>query len=91
MFGLVIRLVLLAAVVFGVVYGITRARRANAHGKEAKRIQAEIRALRVGIDEDLYTDEEYARMIEQIEQDCRREGIEIPDLPRRRLRKGDDA
>ncbi|MDH5673585.1 MAG: hypothetical protein OEZ06_15630 [Myxococcales bacterium] len=83
MTGLLVRLVLLAAVLFGVAYGITRALRANAHGKEAKRIQAEIRALRAGIEAGLFTQEEYRQLITKIRVDCEREGIEVPDLPER--------
>lgn len=83
MTGLLIRVVVLAAVVFGVAYGITRALRANAHGKEARRIQDEIRALRAGIEQGLFDQKEYEELAQKLKQDCAREGIDVPDLPER--------
>jgi hypothetical protein len=81
MFGLLVRLVVLFAVVFGVVYGITRALRANAHSKEARRIRREIEALKVGIEQGLYTQDEYEQLAGRLKADCEREGIEVPALP----------
>lgn len=83
MFGLIVRTGILLAIVFGVVYAATRALRKNAHGREAERIRAEIRKLRAGIEQGLFTQAEYARLARQLEADCTREGIEVPALPER--------
>lgn len=81
MIGLVVRISLLCAVVFGVVYAFVRARRLSAHGRAARRIQEEVRLLKAGLEEGLYSDEEYRRLSDSIRAACDAEGIEIPDLP----------
>lgn len=81
MVGLVSRLLLLCAVVFGVVYGVTRALRQHAHSKEANRILEEIRALRAGLEAGLFQQEEYVRLVQQLKADCERQGLQFPALP----------
>lgn len=81
--GLLIRLTVLFAVVFGVVFGITRAVRANAHSKQARRIQDDIRALKAGIEQGLYSQPEYEVLARKLVEDCEREGIDVPSLPAR--------
>lgn len=81
MIGLVIRLVILCSVVFAVVYGITRALRANVHSKESERIAEEIRALRQMIQLGEMDPTEYAVIANRIRKDCQRLGIEVPELP----------
>ena len=78
MTGLVVRILLLCAVVFAVVYGVTRALRATASSREAQRLADEVRRLREAMDA-----AEYARTVERIRQDCRRLGVDLPDLPSR--------
>jgi len=68
-------------VVFAVVYGLTRALRANAASKEARRIAEEIRALRDSIALGQMNPTEYARIAERVRADCKRLGIAVPDLP----------
>jgi hypothetical protein len=89
-FGLIVRLTVLFAVVFGVIYGITRALRANAHSKEARRIQADIRALKAGIEQGLYSQHEYEQIVQKLASDCEREGIDVPNLPDRVKKRRDD-
>ncbi len=81
MLGLIVRLGLLLAIVFGVAYGITRALRQNAHSKAAKRIQGDVRALKQGLEAGLYTVQEYRDFSDRIRVACKKEGIEVPDLP----------
>jgi uncharacterized membrane protein len=88
MTGLVIRILLLCAVVFAVVYGITRALRASASSKEAKRVADEVRRLREAIEGGAMDAAEYERTIERIRQDCRRLGVDVPDLPSRMPPRG---
>lgn len=91
MIGLIVRIGLLLAVVFGVVYAIVRARQKSAHGAAARRIQEEIRLLKSGLEEGLYSDDEYRHLADSIRSECEREGIEIPSLPPYiRPRRGDD-
>jgi hypothetical protein len=47
--GLWIRVLVLCTVVFAIVYGVTRALRANANTKEARRIAYEIEKLREAV------------------------------------------
>lgn len=81
MIGLLVRIGLLLAIVFGVIYGVVRAFRAHAHSAAAKRIQEEIRLLKSGLEEGLYSDEDYRRMADSIRRACEREGIDVPDFP----------
>lgn len=81
MIGLIVRVLLLVAVVFGVAYGITRALRQNAHSKEAKRIHDEVCALRDRIEWGQISAGEYERMANKIKAACERQGIEVPELP----------
>ena len=83
MIGLIIRVLILCTVVFAVVYAITRALRANAAGKEAQRIQEEIRSLRATVELGVVDPEEYAVLADRIKRDCERLGIQVPDLPLR--------
>lgn len=83
MTGLVVRILLLCAVVFAVVYGVTRALRATASSREAQRLADEVRRLREAIEGGLMDAAEYARTVERIRQDCRRLGVDLPDLPSR--------
>jgi uncharacterized membrane protein len=89
MTGLTVRILLLCAVVFAVVYGITRALRASASSKEAQRVADEVRRLREAIEGGAMDAAEYERTIERIRQDCRRLGIEVPDLPSRMPPRGE--
>jgi uncharacterized membrane protein len=80
--GLVIRLFLLSAVVFAIVYGVTRAMRASAHSKEARRIAYEVEKLHEAIARGRMTPAEYAAIADRIRSDCKRIGIAPPlDLP----------
>jgi hypothetical protein len=88
---MLIRLIVLFAVVFGVVFGITRAVRANAHSKQARRIQDDIRALKTGIEQGLYSQTEYEQLARKLVADCEREGIDVPDLPDRIKPPGRDG
>lgn len=90
MIGLFIRLVLLAAVVFAVVFGITQALRKNAHSEAAKRIQDDIRALKEGLSQGLYSADEYRQLARKVRVDCEREGLEVPDLPHELPQHSDD-
>jgi hypothetical protein len=81
MIGLVVRIGLLCAVVFAVVYAVVRARRLSAHGRAARRVQEEVRLLKAGLEEGLYSDEEYRRLRDSIRAACDEQGIEIPELP----------
>ena len=83
MIGLLVRTLVLCSVIFAVVYGITRALRASASSKEARRIQDEIRALRATIEVGAVDAEEYAEVADRIRRDCERLGIPVPDLPSR--------
>jgi uncharacterized membrane protein len=89
MTGLTVRILLLCAVVFAVVYGITRALRASASSKEAQRVADEVRRLREAIEGGAMDAADYERTIERIRQDCRRLGIEAPDLPSRMPPRGE--
>jgi uncharacterized membrane protein len=81
MLGLVIRVLVLCTVVFAIVYGVTRALRANASSKEAQRIAEEIRRLRESIAAGQIDPAEYASIADRIRSDCKRLGIAVPDLP----------
>jgi hypothetical protein len=81
MLGLVIRLLVLCSVVFAVVYGITRALRVNAHSRESQRVADEIRALRMAIQAGELDAAEYAVIAVRIRKDCKRLGIDAPELP----------
>jgi len=79
--GLWIRILLTCTVVFAIVYGVTRALRANAHSKEARRIAYEVERLHEAIARGRMTPSEYAETAERIRKDCRRLGITPPELP----------
>lgn len=79
--GLWIRLLVLCSVVFAVVYGVTRALRANAGSKEARRIAYEIEKLREAVARGRTSAAEYAAAAERIRGDCERLGIAVPKLP----------
>lgn len=81
MLGLVVRILISCAVVFAVVYGITRALRANASSKQAQRIADEIKKLRESIAAGAMDPGEYRSIAQRIRDDCRRLGIDAPDLP----------
>ena len=83
MIGLLIRLLILCSVIFAVVYGITRALRANASSKEAARIREEIRMLRATLELGVVEPDEYAELAERIRRDCERLGVPVPELPTR--------
>jgi uncharacterized membrane protein len=79
--GMLIRLFLMSAVVFAIVYAVTRAIRANAHSKEARRIAYEVEKLHEAIARGRMTPAEYAVIAERIRSDCKRIGVATPDLP----------
>jgi len=79
--GLLIRILLMCTVVFAIVYGVTRALRANAHSKEARRIAYEVERLHEAIARGRMTPAEYAEISERIRSDCKQLGIEPPELP----------
>ncbi len=81
MISLIVRLGVLLAVVFGVAYAVTRAFRQSAHGRAARRIQADVTALKQGLEAGLYSDAEYRNLSSKIRIACEREGIEVPELP----------
>lgn len=92
MIGLIVRIGLLLSVVFAIVYAVVRARRASSHSAAAQKIQEEIRLLKAGLEEGLYSDDDYRRIADSIRIACDREGIEIPDLPSYiRPERGNDA
>jgi hypothetical protein len=79
--GMLIRLFLMSTVVFAIVYGVTRAMRANAHSKEARRIAYEVEKLHEAIARGRMTPAEYAAIAERIRSDCKRIGVAPPELP----------
>jgi uncharacterized membrane protein len=83
MIGLVIRILVLCSVVFAVVYAITRALRSGANSKQAEQIIAEVKKLRLAVEQGDIDAEEYAVVADRIRRDCARLGIEAPDFPER--------
>jgi hypothetical protein len=83
MIGLIIRALVLAAVVFGVVFALTKRFRTKVDERVIKQIQDDILALKTGIEEGLYSQEEYDNLREKIRVDCEKTGFEIPNLPTR--------
>ena len=81
MFGLIIRIILFAAVIFGIAYGITRARKSARFAKVSAEIQEEITKLKSGLEAGLYSDEDYRQITEKIHLACERAGIDVPALP----------
>jgi uncharacterized membrane protein len=80
--GLWIRVLVLCTVVFAIVYGVTRALRANASTKEARRIAYEIEKLREAVARGAINAAEYTDAADRIRRDCERLGIPVPSLPR---------
>lgn len=81
MIGLIIRVLILCAVVFAVVYALVRAFRARVDSAEAARIADEIKKLRTLIQLGQMDPTEYAVTALRIRKDCKRLGIQAPDLP----------
>jgi uncharacterized membrane protein len=79
--GLVVRVGLVFAVTFAIVYAIVRARRASAHSAAAAQIQEELRLLRVGLEAGLYDDDDYRRIARRLRAACDEQGIQVPTLP----------
>jgi uncharacterized membrane protein len=79
--GLVIRILVLCSVVFAVVFAITRAMRTRVQSSEATRITDEIKKLRTLLQLGEMDATEYAVIAHRIRKDCKRLGIETPDLP----------
>jgi len=87
MFGLLIRLVILFAAVFGLFFGVTRALRSAQQRKALKRIENDIKALKAGVAEGLYTKPEYDDLTRKIYEACEAQGIDVPDLDEPPTRK----
>lgn len=81
MVGLIIRVLILCSVVFAVVYAIVRAWRARVDSLEAARIADEIKKLGTLIQLGQMDPTEYALTALRIRKDCKRLGIQAPDLP----------
>jgi uncharacterized membrane protein len=86
--GLVIRVLVLCAAVFAVVYALTRALRLRAQNHElgkiadrVERVAEEIAALRLAVERAECSPERYAKAADDIREECRRLGLEPPDLP----------
>jgi hypothetical protein len=80
MFGLLIRLVILFAAIFGIFFGVTRALRSAQQRKALKKIEDDIKALKAGAAEGLYTKPEYDQLTRKIYEACEAQGIDVPDL-----------
>ena len=87
MFGLVIRLVILFGVIFGVFFGVTRALRTAQQRKALKRIENDIKALKAGVAEGIYTKPEYDELTRKIYEACDAQGIDVPTLDEPPTRK----
>jgi len=83
MIELIMRVLVLVAVVFGVVFALTRRVRSKADQRAIKQIQDDILALKTGIEDGLYSQEEYDNLRHKIRVACETQGIDIPDLPKR--------
>jgi hypothetical protein len=81
MIGLLIRLLVLCSVVFAVVYGVTRALRVGAINRESKHVADEIRKLRLAIQREEMDPADYVVIAARIRKDCKRLGIDAPELP----------
>ncbi|MDD9934172.1 MAG: hypothetical protein OXT09_11245 [Myxococcales bacterium] len=91
MFGLIVRIVVLAALVFGVACGISRALKNRAQSAEHKRILAKIEELRRGLEAGLYTQDEYSKLRAELDAECREAGIDVPALPERIRPREEDS
>jgi len=81
MTALIIRLVLMAACVFGISYGVSKAFKSwrLTNRGAIKGIQRELLALREGRKRGLYDDDEFDHLTQQIHAKCEAAGIEIPN------------
>lgn len=66
---------------FAIVFAVTRAWRTRVQSGEAARIADEIKKLRTLIQLGQMDATEYAVTAHRIRKDCKRLGIEVPDLP----------
>ena len=81
MFGLILRLGFFFALLFGAIYGISRAMRSRSRDRAIDGIRVDLTALGTGLEEGLYDDGEARVLTAQIYEACEREGIEIIDMP----------
>lgn len=81
MFGLLLRLTILAAVVFGVARGISRALRSRQRRRAEADIKRDLRAVVVGREAGVLDAADQDRLTRAIYARCRAEGIDVDDTP----------
>ena len=82
MTGLIVRLIIFFAVVFGVAYGATRAIKKVRHDrllKEGDEARSRVLALREARDDGEISPQEYDQLTRDIYELCRQKGIDIEE------------
>lgn len=81
MISLIVRLLILLAVVFGVAFGLSRLWRTARDRRTLQQIQDDLLALKAGLEDGLYSQEEYQSLRTKVMDACRSQGMDPPELP----------
>ncbi len=77
---LLLRVAVLAGVVFGVFFGIAYARKSASQRRRIEEIRRDLLALKAGLENGVYDRPEFDALTAAIYQKCSEEGIDVPEL-----------